>query len=127
MEHNFEYRQYMRQTRLRARQRAALQRKIRLLATVCSVLFLALTVISANAVIANAGQGYEKEYQKLYTSIEVEHGDTVWSIACEHMTPGYESVEALMQEIAYINSLDDACSIQCGRFLMIPYYVEVAL
>lgn len=125
MEHNFEYRQHMRQERLRARQRAALQRRIRLLTTLCSVLFLAITVISANAVIANAGQGYEKEYQKLYTSIEVESGDTVWSIAGEHMTPGYESVEALMEEIAYINSLDDAYSIQCGRFLMIPYYVEV--
>lgn len=125
MEHNFEYRQSLRQERLLARQHAARVRKVRLFTSVFAFLFLFISVIGTNAIIANAGQGNEKSYQKQYMTIKVEKGDTVWSIAEEYMTPGYDSVTELIEEIGFINSLDDNYSVNSGKILMIPYYAEL--
>lgn len=124
MENNFYYRQKMRQERLEARRRAAARRRVRTLVTVFTFVFLFISVISANAVIAKAGDGYEKDYQKFYTGIIVERGETVLELASEHMTPGYESVDELVEEIAFINGLDDSYTIKSGTMLMIPYFAE---
>lgn len=125
MEHNLTYSQKCRQERLERRRRAALKRRVRTMATVFSFMFLVITAISANAIIANAGQGYEREYQKLYTSVVVEQGETVWEIAEENMTPGYDTVIDLIEEISFINGLDDSCTIKSGSVLIVPYYGEV--
>ncbi len=125
MEHDFEYRRLLREERLEARQRAAKMKRIRFLTTVFTFLFLIISAVCANAIIANAGEGMEKNYQKQYMTIKIQKGDTVWSIAEEYMTPGYETVTDLMQEISFINSLDDNYSVQSGKILMIPYYAEI--
>lgn len=124
MERNFEYRQRMRQERLEARRRAALHRKVRFFAAVTAFAFILISVVSANAVIARAGQGMEKTYEKRYTGIEVERGETVWDIAQEYAVPDCTTVDAMIQEIRFINGLDEDCSVQSGMFLMIPYYAE---
>jgi len=124
MEHNFYYRQKMRQERLEARRIQAERRRIRSLVTVFTFLFLVISVVSANAVIAKAGDGYEKHYEKFYTSVIVERGETVTDIAEEHMTPGYDSVEELVAEIAFINGLNEEYMIKSGAMLMIPYFSE---
>ena len=124
MEHNFEYRQKARQYRLEERRRAAFGRRVRLLTTVCTFAFLFISIISANAIIANAGDGYEKNYVKMYTSVVVERGDTVWDIAKEYAVPGYTTVTEVVEEVKFINGLDDAYSIQTGSLLMIPFYAE---
>ena len=124
MEHNFEYRQKARQARLEERRRAAFGRRVRLLTTVCTFTFLFISIISANAIIANAGDGYEKNYVKMYTSVVVERGDTVWDIAREYAVPGYTTVTEVVEEVKFINGLNDAYSIQTGSLLMIPFYAE---
>lgn len=124
MERNFEYRQKSRQARLEARKRAAFRRRVRLLTTVCTFALFFISIVSANAIIANAGDGFEKEYEKMYTSIVVERGETVWDIANEYVTPGYNTVAEVIEEIRFINSLDEACTIRSGAVLMVPYYAE---
>lgn len=124
MEYNFEYRQKARQARLEERRRAAFGRRVRLLTTVCTFTFLFISIISANAIIANAGDGYEKNYVKMYTGVVVERGDTVWDIATEYAVPGYTTVTEVVEEVKFINGLDDAYSIQTGSILMIPFYAE---
>lgn len=125
MDNNFKYRQALRQERLYARQQAARARRIRYIALVSTFVFLFISIIGANLVIAKAGQGFEKSYQKQYMVIDVEKGDTVWSIANEYMSPGYEEVAELVEEIGFINNLDDAYSVQAGKVLMIPYFAEI--
>ena len=124
MEHHFEYRQHLRRVRLEARRRAAFKRRVRLLTTVCTVAFLFISVISANAIIANAGNGFEKNYVKMYTCVTVERGETVWDIAKEYSVPGYSTETDVMEEIKFINCLDDSYSIKAGSILMVPYYAE---
>ncbi len=122
MERSFEYRKRIRQENLEKRQRAAFRRRVRLLTAVFTVMFLLVSVVSANAIIANAGEGYEKNLEKMYTSVIVEHKDTVWDIASEYVEPGYNTIEELIEEIGFINSLDDSYTIKSGMMLMIPYY-----
>lgn len=125
MENSFYYRQQMRQHRLEARRRQTERRRIRSMVTIFTVLFMVLSIVSANAIIAKAGNGYEKNYMKLYKSIVVERGETVIEIAEKYMTPGYESVDELMEEIGYINSLNENYMIKSGNVLVIPYFAEV--
>ena len=124
MDRSFEYRQRIRQEKLAARRRAAVRRRVRFMTTVLTFAVLFISIISANAIIANAGVGYERNLEKMYTSIIVERNDTVWDIAAEYTEPGYNTIEELVEEISYINSLDDNCSIQSGMMLMVPYYAE---
>ena len=124
MEHNFEYRQRSRKARLEARKRAAIRKRVRLLTTVCTFVFLFISVISANAIIANAGNGYEKSYEKMYTCVVVDRGETVWDIAKEYATPGYSTVKDIVEEVGFINGLDEEYRIQAGSMLMVPYYAE---
>ena len=63
----------------------------------------------------------EKVYYKYYTSIEVMPGDTLTSIAKEHLE-GYDSVSEYIGEVKYMNSLRNADSIRAGQILHIPYY-----
>ena len=125
MEQDFTYRQRCRQERLELKRMQTFRRKIRMLTTVCTFTFLVITIISTNSIIANAGQGYEKEYQKLYKSFVVESGETVWKIASENMNIGFHSINELVEEISFINGLDDVYTIKTGSVLIIPYYGEV--
>ncbi len=60
---------------------------------------------------------------KSYTSIEIRPGDSLWSIASEHMTEEYESIQDYVSEIKSINGLGSD-EIHAGRFLLIPYYIR---
>lgn len=58
---------------------------------------------------------------KYYTSIQIEQGDTLWSIASDYMSPEYDSIQEYIAEVKELNQLgpDD---IHSGQYLTIPYY-----
>ena len=61
----------------------------------------------------------EKVYYKYYTSVEVMPGDTLTSIAKEHME-GYDSVSEYIEEVKFMNRISNVNAIQAGRILHIP-------
>lgn len=124
MERNFEYRQKIRQEKLEARRRAAYKKRIRVMTTVFTIAFFFISVVSANAIIANAGSGFDENLEKMYTCVVVDSNETVWDIAMDYVQPGYNTVDELIEEIGYINSLDTSYTIQSGMMLMVPYYAE---
>lgn len=81
------------------------------------VLVLFLNVIPVKA---SAGE----EYYKYYTSITVEYGDTLWAIADEHYTIGYDDHEEYIEEVMFINHIPDENDIVSGEVLVIPYYSD---
>ncbi|MCI9491842.1 MAG: LysM peptidoglycan-binding domain-containing protein [Lachnospiraceae bacterium] len=58
---------------------------------------------------------------KSYTSIEIQPGDSLWSIASEHITEEYQSIQDYVKEIKALNGLGDD-NIHAGKFLIVPYY-----
>ena len=61
------------------------------------------------------------ENAKYYTTIEIESGDTLWSIAQEYRTSEYRSLQAYIDEVKQINGLAGD-NITEGCYLTIPYY-----
>ncbi len=122
MDHSFEYRRQLRQERMEEKRRRAQIRKVRITATVLSVLFLAVTVVSANALITAARSSEEAIYHKYYTQVYVRSGDSVWRIADSYMSDCYDSVQDLADEIIAINQLDSEGTIYYGTTIVVPYY-----
>jgi len=61
------------------------------------------------------------EYVRYYTSIRIEQGDTLWSIAQEYKLDS-ESTRDYVDEVMEMNSLSSE-QITAGKSLMIYYYV----
>lgn len=83
---------------------------------VAAILYVSVSHIgTAEADATNASTKY-------YTCIEVESGDSLWSIAEEHITEEYSSVQEYVDEVVQINNLTNESSITAGTNLLIPYY-----
>lgn len=79
-----------------------------------------VTVICAFAMTSNAKQDHNM--YKYYTSVQVEDGDSLWSIAKEYSdVDSYASYTDYIDEVKQINHIsgDD---IHAGEYLTIPYY-----
>ena len=61
---------------------------------------------------------------KCYTSVCVQEGDSLWSIAEAHFSEEYASTTELVEEIRRINHVGS--DIRSGAYLMVPYYTASA-
>ena len=88
-----------------------------------TMVLLTVIVITAGIVLASAFQakGNSNSRYKYYKSVEINHGDTLWSIAGNYITDDYSSMDAYINEVKYINSMGDTV-ITAGSSIIIPYY-----
>lgn len=56
-----------------------------------------------------------------YCSVQVQEGDTIWSIAREHMTKEWRSTREYVKAIKKLNQMKSDF-IYAGMYLSIPYY-----
>ena len=80
------------------------------------VFFSGMTPSGMSVVEANQQLG---ELQ--YRIIEIQKGDSLWSIAKENMNPGFNDIFDYIREVKRCNQLDSD-KITAGNYLMIPYY-----
>lgn len=129
MEHSFGGGDKMRSERIlkrkHQRERIRRTRQIfeRILLTVC---IIALLVIGSSTIFAKATTAEEadKVYYKYYTQIEIQDGDSLWSLAGKYMKNGpYESRKEYMEEVAQLNQLSSTKIIK-GQHLIVPYYED---
>lgn len=93
--------------------------------TFMAIVFLAIVIaFVAGNVIVKAGSTYNKQdYQKCFTSICVEEGDTLWTIAEQYMDVNhYSSVYSYMNEVVMLNHLG-AEDVHAGQTILVSYYV----
>ncbi len=58
---------------------------------------------------------------KYYTSVEVQKGDSLWSICASHISPEYKNEAEYVREVYRLNNLKSDCITE-GAFLVLPYY-----
>ena len=92
------------------------------LLAVC-MLFLGVYIGSSRVAQVEA-KGTESNREKYYTSILVEEGDTLWSIADEYMTSEYTDRDSFMDEVREMNHLTGSV-IHADSTLLIPYYADM--
>ncbi len=117
---SYEYDCALRQRRNAIRRKRELKKHMFMfiLGIIC-VLFLSF---SYQAFVSNANSSIEDISYKYYTSILLESGDTLWTLAEEYGDEvHYKSVSAYIKEVMEINHLDSE-QITAGNYLIVPYY-----
>ncbi len=110
----------LRVAKLRARRAAVIRRRIRMTASLIAGLVLILII--AVAVISKKANGRTDRTKQL-TSVYVEKGDSIWSIAEQFYTPECGSMKEYVSEIRKTNDLKSD-RILYGFTLLVPYYAE---
>lgn len=115
----------MKKTTTSLRNRRKIQKrkiKIRAAASLLSLFAIVLLIIvNFTPQEAQADSEPKAPAYKYYTSIRVEHGDTLWDIAMEYRTEEYESIQSYIEEVKSMNHLTSD-KITDGMYLSIPYY-----
>ena len=106
--------------RTRKAQRHGIHLKSVIILLILAVI-MGITIFRFTAQPAIAGSRSEEPRYKYYTSIYVEQGDSLWSIAEEHITSDYDSIYSYIDEVKNINHLTGDF-IKSGTRLCIPYY-----
>lgn len=83
------------------------------------IFFAAGSVVLGNRSIVDAKGSAEKRF----TSIQVKKGDSLWSIAKEHMSEEYHSIGEYIEEVCKTNHIYDE-NIKEDMYLIIPYYTK---
>ena len=109
-----------------ARNRAEVVRdeKIVLVSVVFLVAAILIGMMSFGAVRTQAASS--EISRKYYTVVEVQSGDSLWSIASDYITDDYKDMNTYIEEVRNINKIlgDD---IRNGQSLTVPYYVKTVI
>lgn len=81
--------------------------------------FAAGSAVSGNRSVVDAKGSSEKRFK----SIQVQKGDSLWSIAQEYMSEEYRSVGDYIEEVCETNHIYDD-KIHEDMYLVIPYYTK---
>ena len=112
---------YMRRMIIARRKR---QQRIKGICSIFALIVGILVVFGASGMSTSAHSIYDHPEYKYYMSYELEYGDSLWSVAEEHMDAHYPSIEDYMEEICIINSIHMDSPLIAGTNLIIPYYSQ---
>lgn len=86
------------------------------------IIIICFSILMLNKTESSASNAPHLEMR--YKSIEIQQGDSLWSIASEHYTDEWKSVQNYMEEIQQYNGITNGV-IHAGNYLSLPYIVEV--
>lgn len=91
--------------------------------SILSILLILLFVFSFSS-ISQAGENIPETTYKYFTYHTVDKGDTLWSMAEEHIDYSfYDSIQDYVSEVKEINHLTDD-TILIGQTIVIPYFSD---
>lgn len=108
-----------------AKKKQAIKRQALLAAvmflTILATVFVITGCLKANQVKASSA----KEENVYYKTIQVEEGDTLWTLADQYMGSNSFDRQQYIDEVKEMNHLTDD-TIESGAYLMIPYVETVS-
>lgn len=105
------------------RQRSVARRTARQKRTIGKIIFtICLISMLIFGIVNTASAKEQPDSIKMVTTITVEYGDTLWSIAEEFYTDDFSDISSYIEEIKDCNQLFDE-NIMAGECLIIPYYI----
>lgn len=101
------------------RQRELIKNISLFICTICMIIILGITFGSFLSKAKNTDS--EATTYKYFTSILVEPGDNLYSIASANILDSSQNIESYMNEVIHINALEDE-TIHAGQYIIVPYY-----
>lgn len=94
--------------------------------TIYGVIIIALFIFASGFFITKSFAKEENSTPnyKYYTSIKIENGDTLWSIAERYISNEYESIYDYIRELKKMNNLSND-NIVAGENITVAYYSDV--
>lgn len=86
------------------------------------ILCISLLILGSSTYVAFAKSDNQREPVKQYISIQIQSGETLWSIASEYVKDTNVSKEEYIAEVTSVNNLKDS-QIHSGQYIIIPEYV----
>ncbi len=93
----------------------------RFLISAAAALALCTMFTTVNLLNSQAEEQKSSPYHKYYTSIQIQDGDSLWSIAEEYRTHSGKSAAEYVCDLKEMNSLSSD-TIHAGHYLTIYYY-----
>ena len=97
------------------------RRQVKIIASMVGFIILTVFTLTISAGKINAESDLSKQTHKYYTTIYIETGDSLWSIASEYATKEYSDLRIYIEEIQQLNGLNGT-QLQHGEYICIPYY-----
>ncbi len=121
---HFIYKKYRNYKKYSVRKQNRIRRELIRKAAVLGVACVLGIVIAftASAFSQNVQAENNEMLHKYYTFYEIEPGDTLWSLADEYYELGYKDHADYIDDVMFINHLENPNDITCGETLVIPYY-----
>lgn len=88
--------------------------------------FFALLIFSIYFFSKTVTAERNTERVKLVASVEIQEGDTLWSIASDYITEEYSNIKDYIKEIKASNGLVSD-TIHEGNYIIVPYYADAGL
>ncbi|MGN0472606.1 MAG: LysM peptidoglycan-binding domain-containing protein [Lachnospiraceae bacterium] len=108
----------------RTRRERQIQIRVRLMLGLVACMIIFSAVFVTTSITARADR--RESRMKMFTSIEVKGGDTLYEIADRYADEHYPSCNDYVREVVRINCLDNADDIVAGQYILIPYYTDYA-
>ncbi len=87
---------------------------------ICLLAFC-IIILSCGIITTRVTAQRASSSRKLVTSVRIEKGDTLWSIADRYITEDYEDINTYIKEIKKTNRLTSD-TIYEGCYIIVPYY-----
>jgi len=97
-----------------------LRRRITVFVVSLFIFISLLILFSANK--SMAADSSETVFYKYYTTIEVQPGDTLYTISLDYVVDGKQTSKQFIRDVVYMNSLESEGSLIAGTHIVIPYY-----
>ena len=106
------------------RKRETVVRRQRGILAVAIILVVAFGILLGSSINALASSDKDiSSYNKYYVSIQVESGDTLWTIADEYIDGFNLSKNDYIAEVCQINQISED-EIHAGDYIVVPYYSQ---
>lgn len=100
------------------------QRELRQHIIICviSVLLVFALVFIFSNIKSEASNKSDQILYKHFTSIQVQYGDTLYSIADRYVCESKNTVSSFIKEVKYMNDIENPDYLVAGSYILIPYY-----
>ena len=89
---------------------------------IAGILIVSLLILLGSSIRTFASSRDNKPLHKYYTSIQIEKGDSLWTLSDKYIVDGVYSKDDFIKETSELNHLTNQDELHAGDYLTIAYY-----